>query len=450
MKVCLTGDCLTTRPMTGGQPGFGTVHELLADADVRFTNLEMSFPGLPMTPAPLKPRRGLRLAARSSALEGVLDVGFNLLNTANNHMCDYGTQGLLDTLALLDHHGVAHAGGGRSLAEARTPRYLSTGVGRAALIGVTASLGDITVASDGAGPIAARPGVNALRYRTELWLEPELFDAVRRVDRALATDRSTRHDAGLGSWSATARERDSMRFLDYDVVCGEPTGVRTYPLDVDVEAICLAIRTARLASDIVIVSIHCHESSARGWNQEPPADFLLTAARRFVDEGADVIVGHGPHLVRGIEVYRERPILLSLGNFCFTDETVEFMAPEQFVELGIPEPHTPQSLVDFRSHNPDGTRRGLWGDDRYWEGLMATCDFAAGVCTVRLHVLDLRRGEERVAVRGLPMVADPAKARSVLRRVLAHSPAEVAERVELSVEDGTTVGLLRLKAGGGH
>lgn len=444
MKLCLTGDCLATRPMAGGQPGFGLVRELMSDADVRFTNLEMSFPCEPMTPAPLKPRRGLRLAARSTVLDGVLDAGFNLLNTANNHMCDYGTQGLLDTIALLDSHGVAHAGGGRSLAEARTPRYLSTEAGRVALIGVSASLGDVTIASDGAGPIASRPGVNALRYRTELWLEPELFESVRRVDRALSTERSTRHDAGLGSWSAAMREQETMRFLDYDVVRGEPTGVRTYPLDLDVEAISLAVRTARLAADVVVVSIHCHESSARGWNQEPPADFLLTAARAFIDAGADVIVGHGPHLVRGIEVYRERPILLSLGNFCFTDETVEFMAPEQFLELGIPEPHTPQSLVDFRSHNPDGSRRGLWGDDRYWEGLVATCDFTGGACTVRLHVLDLRREEERVTVRGLPMLADVAKARKVLERVLEHTPAGVRDRIELSTEDGTTVGLLRL------
>lgn len=448
MKLCLTGDCLSTRPMFPDQPGFGQVRDLVSESDVRFTNLEMSFPGLPMTPAPLKPRRGLRLAARSSALDSVLDFGFNLLNTANNHSCDYGPQGLLDTIDLLDDRDVVHAGGGRSLAEARAPRYLDTGAGRVALIGVTASLGDVTIASDGAGPIAARPGVNALRYRTELWLEPELFSAVRTVDHALATDRSTRHDAGLGSWAASGNERETMRFLDYDVVCGEPTGVRTYPLDVDVDAICLAIGTARLAADLVVVSIHCHESSARGWNQESPADFLLTAARRFIDAGADVIVGHGPHLVRGVEVHREKPILLSLGNFCFTDETIEFMAPEQFVELGIPEPHTPQSLVRFRSRAADGTPRGLFGDDRYWEGLIATCDFVDGACTVRFHVLDLRRAEERVTVRGVPKLADAEKARKVLQRVLDNTNRTVADRVDLLEENDTTVGLLRLGSGG--
>lgn len=447
MKVCLTGDCLSTRPMFPDRSGFDQVRDLVAESDVRFTNLEMSFPGLPMTPAPLKPRRGLRLAARTSTLDSVLDFGFNLLNTANNHSCDYGPQGLLDTIDLLDERGVAHAGGGRSLAEARTPRYLVTDAGRVALIGVTASLGDVTIASDGAGPIAARAGVNALRYRTELWLAPELFAAVRTVDHALATDGSTRHDAGLGSWAATARDQETMRFLDYDVVCGEPTGVRTYPLDVDVDAISLAIRTARLAADVVVVSIHCHESKSRGWNQESPADFLVTAARRFIDEGADVVVGHGPHLVRGIEIHREKPILLSLGNFCFTDETIEFMAPEQFVELDIPEPHTPQSLVRFRSRNQDGTPRGLFGDDRYWEGLTATCDFTTGSCTVRLHVLDLRRGEERVTVRGIPVLADAEKARRVLERVLANTPPTAAARVDLVERDDTTVGVLRLGAG---
>jgi hypothetical protein len=45
------------------------------------------------------------------------------------------------------------------------------------------------------------------------------------------------------------------------------------------------------------------------------------------------------------------------------------------------------------------------------------------------------------------MLADPARSRRILSRVLEHTPKEVAERVELSVEDGTTVGTLRLEPG---
>ena len=38
-------------------------------------------------------------------------------------------------------------------------------------------------------------------------------------------------------------------------------------------------------------------------------------ARAVIDAGADAVVGHGPHVLRGMEFYRGRPIVYSLGNF---------------------------------------------------------------------------------------------------------------------------------------
>ena len=43
---------------------------------------------------------------------------------------------------------------------------------------------------------------------------------------------------------------------------------------------------------------------------------LRDFAHAVVDVGADLVVGHGPHVLRGMEVYRERLVLYSLGNFC--------------------------------------------------------------------------------------------------------------------------------------
>jgi hypothetical protein len=47
---------------------------------------------------------------------------------------------------------------------------------------------------------------------------------------------------------------------------------------------------------------------------EPRGD-LRTWAHAMIDAGADLVVGHGPHVLRGIEFYRNRPIAYSLGNF---------------------------------------------------------------------------------------------------------------------------------------
>jgi poly-gamma-glutamate capsule biosynthesis protein CapA/YwtB (metallophosphatase superfamily) len=71
-----------------------------------------------------------------------------------------------------------------------------------------------------------------------------------------------------------------------------------------------AVSEARRTHDLVIVSAHWGPN----WGNLPPEEHV-TAAHLFVDAGAHVIFGHSPHVVRGIEVYRGRPILYSCGNY---------------------------------------------------------------------------------------------------------------------------------------
>lgn len=82
-----------------------------------------------------------------------------------------------------------------------------------------------------------------------------------------------------------------------------------------------SIQETRIAEDIqairnqvdwVIVNYH--------WGQElatAPADWQVKLGRFTIDQGADVVVGHHPHVLQGAEIYRGRPIAYSLGNFIF-------------------------------------------------------------------------------------------------------------------------------------
>jgi poly-gamma-glutamate synthesis protein (capsule biosynthesis protein) len=72
------------------------------------------------------------------------------------------------------------------------------------------------------------------------------------------------------------------------------------------------IRAIRDQVDWIIVNYH--------WGQElatHPAEWQRTLARFTIDQGADVIVGHHPHVLQGTELYKGRPIAYSLGNFIF-------------------------------------------------------------------------------------------------------------------------------------
>lgn len=80
----------------------------------------------------------------------------------------------------------------------------------------------------------------------------------------------------------------------------------------DYEAIAADIKAIRDQVDWVIVNYHWGEEMARY-----PAGYQIELAKFSIDQGADVIVGHHPHVLQGAEIYKGRPIVYSLGNFIF-------------------------------------------------------------------------------------------------------------------------------------
>jgi membrane-bound lytic murein transglycosylase B len=76
--------------------------------------------------------------------------------------------------------------------------------------------------------------------------------------------------------------------------------------------------------DLVLVSFHGGSEGSRAahvpdemeYLGKEPRGHLIRFTHALVDAGADLVIGHGPHLLRGMEVYRRRLIAYSLGNFC--------------------------------------------------------------------------------------------------------------------------------------
>ena len=71
-----------------------------------------------------------------------------------------------------------------------------------------------------------------------------------------------------------------------------------------------AVRNTKASVDLLIVSVHWGPN----WGKAPPAEHV-PFAHALIDAGADIIFGHSGHIVRGIELYRDRPILYCAGNF---------------------------------------------------------------------------------------------------------------------------------------
>lgn len=103
----------------GPQYPLGPVAGFLRAADLTIVNLECAitssdriWPGAP---------KAFYFGAPPQAVDSLLDAGIDLVSFANNHALDYGVDGLLDTLRTLRQHGIAQAGAGENLTQARMP-----------------------------------------------------------------------------------------------------------------------------------------------------------------------------------------------------------------------------------------------------------------------------------------------------------------------------------------
>jgi poly-gamma-glutamate synthesis protein (capsule biosynthesis protein) len=87
----------------------------------------------------------------------------------------------------------------------------------------------------------------------------------------------------------------------------------------DVPLAAAQTRALKRLGGVVIVIAHC------GLEYVPfPPPYVVAAFRALVEAGADCVIGHHPHVPQGIEWWRGRPILYSLGNFAFYQPTTLF------------------------------------------------------------------------------------------------------------------------------
>ena len=208
---------------------------------------------------------------------------------------------------------------------------------------------------------------------------------------------------------------DTLNFGGRRYMAGPKPGTRTEPNKQDVDEIARVVKSASALADIVIVSLHCHESGA---NRSLPADFIPIFAKAVIDAGADVFVGHGPHVLRGIEIYKGKPIFYSLSNFIFQNETVLRMPEDSYEEYSLSGDAQPADYLDARY---DKDRRSFPADREYWDSVAVVTKWDGGkFVEAELHPITLGFQTPR-SERGRPKLASGADAARILEMMTTRS-----------------------------
>jgi len=340
-----TGDSFITRNLPkNGYAGLEAVKNIINRHDVRFNNLEITIHENEGYPAAQS--GGTWAMTSSEVLRDLASFGFNVFNTANNHSLDYSHGGLLATIENLKKQSLPYCGTGGNLKEASAPAYIETKNSKVAVIGVSASSRSFEWAGNVSAETQGRPGLNPLRFATTYTVERALFDTLKKISEA--TNMNARQFNSIKNGYAPPIADGKLYFGGLIFEVGEKNETRTTPLERDMKRITASIEDAKSKADYVVVSIHAHEEL--NGKTEIPAEFLKTFSRTCIDSGADIIAGHGPHELRGIEIYNGKPIFYSIGNFIFQTETVEVQPADAYESLP-PGIDIVSKLMNHRSKN---------------------------------------------------------------------------------------------------
>jgi len=406
--LATVGDVIMNRRLNQfdhpGDPAFHEMANLVRSADAGFLNLEQSvfrleeFEGWPAAE-----NGGNYEVASPETLVDLEALGFDLFNRANNHTTDYGVAGMLATNRLLDELGLVHSGSGVNLGWASRPAYLETPKGRIALIGMASTHTPMSRAGAPSPAIGGRPGLNAVRLERRLEATPATMDVLRETARAYGA-------------SPSDDPSDPVRVLGTTVYPG-PSDVAIVTVNpLDRERILNETRNAAGLADYVVVNSHSHEP---GNASMTPPEWMVGFAREIIDAGANTVAIHGPHQLRGIEIYRGRPIFYSLGNFIFQNETIDPMPADQTERYGLPLGALGSEVYDarFQVDEEGNPTTGFPTEARWYESVVAVSRFEGDeLVELRLYPIELGWRAPR-SQRGTPRMAPEPLGRKIIEHL---------------------------------
>lgn len=263
--VMAVGDTSAERDIEEAERLFAPSAAVLKQADILFGNCEHGYSDRGLVLNPNTGTRGTLCPARNAKV--LKTAGFHVMSFTNNHHLDWGFDAFFDTLRLLRENGIIPVGAGKDIAEAKKPVVIERHGTRVAFLAYASVFWPGSEAAGGGGG-AGKPGGAVVRAYT-------YYHQIEREQ--------------------PGTDPKIFTFADPD----------------DLEALQEDIAAAKSQADVVIIGFHwgIHYVPAK------VAHYEKQVGRLAIDWGADVIVGNHQHIVKGIEVYKGKPIFHGVNEF---------------------------------------------------------------------------------------------------------------------------------------
>lgn len=418
ISIIATGDSLLTQRIPRNDKSCLKIKALLEKADVRFTNFELLLHDFEVSPSAVS--GGTWVAARPAIIQDLKWLGFNMYACATNHSLDWGQEGLLTTMRHLDNAECIYAGVGNNMAQANQPKYLDTPEGRVALISVCSTGKDWHIAGEQRPDVKGRPGINMLRFNSINYLSKKDIEILKSIVNK--TDVNARRLQLEREGFIKPEEGFAIGNIRFEV--GDTGTVTTYNKK-DADRIVKTIDEAKRQADVILISHHVHEF--KGSEKNISADFSRDFARLCIDSGAHAYLGHGPHILRGFEVYNNHPIFYSLGDFIIQNDSVERQPADFYDIYDLDSNNTPSDAFDARSKN--GTK-GLTANRKVFESVIVSFKVENGKIDY-VEIIPITLGfEKKRSRKGRPELATVEDSERILKD-LALLSAEYETKIEI-------------------
>ena len=416
IKVIATGDSLFTADFP---EEYGKIRKeldgFIKDADVKITNLETNvsdFGGFSNQYS-----GGTWINVRKELFEHLKTFGFNFYGTANNHCMDYSYHGLLSTVDFLDEEKLAHAGTGRSLEGAEKPAIIKLQGGKtAAVFAVDTSMELPSMAGKKSKIYAPRPGVNYLRHDTVYAVSENDLSDLKRIAKTTAINFTRDGEIATGYMLP---DKDGTFTFGNIVFTTDAATPKTKCNGKDLQRITDNIKKAAKENDYVFILVHCHDDDGKAYVNPP--EYLKEFCYAVIDAGVSAVFGGGCHELRGMEMYKGKPVFYSLGDFIYQGMRVEYLPPDFMEKYGVDINATAKEGLRARSQ---GGKIGLQTDEKNFLTVLPKITYENGEITDLTLMpvkLGFKTGSEELE--GLPYFAQGEEGKKIFEKYARLSSA---------------------------